>query len=202
LDYSRAVLQTGGANAGPAAVLRSAAPGTRCLYTPAKVTQKGEIIMPHPGFHTLKSASRLCIPALVIAACTFSFAQEPPNCSGLPKADQLRGVLQSVVKEGPSKNGGMGNQEWAVVVTVTASDATSSSAATPAAMNGLAAASLPHRRPTRPMRSAVMITRSPRPIYMPRPNPAEAFTAWPPAPRRTPKPLLAIPPPLERPQIR
>lgn len=72
--------------------------------------------MPHPGFHTLKSASWLCIPALVIAACTFSFAQEPPNCSGLPKADQLRGVLQSVVKEGPSKNGGMGNQEWAVVV--------------------------------------------------------------------------------------
>jgi uncharacterized protein GlcG (DUF336 family) len=38
------------------------------------------------------------------------------GCSHLPNHDQLRTVLQSVVKEGQQKNGGMGNQEWAVIV--------------------------------------------------------------------------------------
>ena len=56
---------------------------------------------------------------MIAVACAFSFpalAQSSPNCSGLPNADRLKSVLQSVVKEGPSKNGGMGNQEWAVIV--------------------------------------------------------------------------------------
>ncbi len=43
-------------------------------------------------------------------------AESKPDCSGLPDARRLRSVLQNVVKEGVEKNGGMGNQEWAVVV--------------------------------------------------------------------------------------
>ncbi|KAA6457587.1 heme-binding protein [Acidobacteria bacterium AB60] len=43
-------------------------------------------------------------------------AQVKPDCTGLPDAGRLRTVIQSVVKEGASKNGGMGNQEWAAVV--------------------------------------------------------------------------------------
>lgn len=43
-------------------------------------------------------------------------AQGNPNCSGLPGAAQLKSAVQSVVKEGASKNGGLGNQEWAAVV--------------------------------------------------------------------------------------
>lgn len=58
--------------------------------------------------------------AAVIAAgamsAPFCLAQNPAECPGLPNAESLRGALQSVVKEGPSKNGGMGNQEWAVIV--------------------------------------------------------------------------------------
>lgn len=45
-----------------------------------------------------------------------SAAQQKADCSGLPDANRLRTVLQSVVKEGASKNGGLGNQEWAVMV--------------------------------------------------------------------------------------
>lgn len=43
-------------------------------------------------------------------------AQSQPDCPGLPTAAQLRTTLQSVVKQGAEKNGGMGNQEWAVIV--------------------------------------------------------------------------------------
>lgn len=43
-------------------------------------------------------------------------AQSKPDCTGLPAASTLKSVVQSVVKEGSSKNGGMGNQEWAVIV--------------------------------------------------------------------------------------
>lgn len=52
-----------------------------------------------------------------VAAATGSMAAQPsPGCSGLPDAGKLRSVVQSVVKEGAAKNGGMGNQEWAAVV--------------------------------------------------------------------------------------
>jgi uncharacterized protein GlcG (DUF336 family) len=52
------------------------------------------------------------------AACLVlpAVAQVKPNCEGLPDAGHLRSVLQTVVKEGAAKNGGMGNQEWAAVV--------------------------------------------------------------------------------------
>jgi hypothetical protein len=43
-------------------------------------------------------------------------AQQKADCSALPDAARLRTVLQSVVKEGASKNGGLGNQEWAAEV--------------------------------------------------------------------------------------
>ncbi len=43
-------------------------------------------------------------------------AQMKPNCEGLPDAGKFRAVVQSVVKEGASKNSGMGNQEWAAIV--------------------------------------------------------------------------------------
>ncbi len=43
-------------------------------------------------------------------------AQAKPNCADLPDAGRLRQVLQGVVRQGSSKNGGMGNQEWATVV--------------------------------------------------------------------------------------
>ncbi|HTU48381.1 MAG TPA: heme-binding protein [Bryobacteraceae bacterium] len=53
---------------------------------------------------------------LSIALALPSGAQQKADCSALPDAGRLRTVLQSVVKEGASKNGGLGNQEWAVVV--------------------------------------------------------------------------------------
>jgi uncharacterized protein GlcG (DUF336 family) len=43
-------------------------------------------------------------------------AQGNPDCSAVPDAARLRGAVQSVVKEGAARNGGMGNQEWAAVV--------------------------------------------------------------------------------------
>jgi uncharacterized protein GlcG (DUF336 family) len=43
-------------------------------------------------------------------------AQTPQGCSALPKGDQLKTVLQSIVKQGAEANGGMGNQEWGVIV--------------------------------------------------------------------------------------
>ena len=45
-----------------------------------------------------------------------SFAQAKPDCSALPDAGRLRTVVQSIVRQGAEKNGGLGNQEWAAVV--------------------------------------------------------------------------------------
>lgn len=60
-------------------------------------------------------------PMLMLAAVSLAcslplFAQAKPDCSGLPDAGRLKSVLQSVVRQGSSKNGGLGNQEWAVIV--------------------------------------------------------------------------------------
>jgi uncharacterized protein GlcG (DUF336 family) len=54
------------------------------------------------------------IPIAALATVLPLLAQ--PNCNGLPNAARLKQVVQSVVKEGAAKNGGMGNQEWATVV--------------------------------------------------------------------------------------
>ncbi len=59
------------------------------------------------GLLLLPTAFALTVPCL---------AQAKPDCSALPNASKLRSVLQSVVKQGHMKNGGMGNQEWAVIV--------------------------------------------------------------------------------------
>lgn len=50
------------------------------------------------------------------ASATALWAQAQPGCASLPDHNRLRSVLQSVVKQGSQANGGMGNQEWAVVV--------------------------------------------------------------------------------------
>jgi uncharacterized protein GlcG (DUF336 family) len=43
-------------------------------------------------------------------------AQMKPDCAALPDVGRLKQVVQSVVREGPFKNGGLGNQEWAAIV--------------------------------------------------------------------------------------
>lgn len=56
--------------------------------------------------------SKLHVPfvlILAVAAGVPCMAQEKPNCSGLPDASRLRSVVQSVVRQGSAKNGGMGN---------------------------------------------------------------------------------------------
>lgn len=57
----------------------------------------------------------IAVLALSLMAMTGQ-AQTSSECAGLPNAQTLRSALQSVVKEGASKNSGMGNQEWAVIV--------------------------------------------------------------------------------------
>jgi uncharacterized protein GlcG (DUF336 family) len=55
---------------------------------------------------------------LLVGACSALplAAQTKPDCSALPDAGRLRSIVESVVKEGAGKNGGLGNQEWAAVV--------------------------------------------------------------------------------------
>ncbi len=60
--------------------------------------------------------SRLVLPALLAAISLPCGAQSKPDCSGLPNAAQLRTSVQSIVRQGSEKNGGLGNQEWAAVV--------------------------------------------------------------------------------------
>jgi uncharacterized protein GlcG (DUF336 family) len=54
------------------------------------------------------------IASLVLSAPCL--AQAKADCSALPDAGRLKSVAQQVVKEGASKNGGLGNQEWAAIV--------------------------------------------------------------------------------------
>ncbi|HEY4010388.1 MAG TPA: heme-binding protein [Acidobacteriaceae bacterium] len=69
----------------------------------------------------MRHASCLLQSATISLACLLcaaapAAAQTPAGCTGLPDAAHLKQVVQSVVREGASKNGGMGNQEWAAVV--------------------------------------------------------------------------------------
>jgi hypothetical protein len=71
--------------------------------------------MPASSLHLLRNL--LTSSAVAFALCTSSvLAQPKANCAGLPDANTVRSTLQSVVKQGAEKNGGMGNQEWAVIV--------------------------------------------------------------------------------------
>lgn len=70
--------------------------------------------MLHPALSRIHRVSLSTVAALLV--CLPAIARSQPDCPGLPTATELRTTLQSVVKEGSSKNGGMGNQEWAVIV--------------------------------------------------------------------------------------
>jgi len=73
----------------------------------------------HPIFSRVHRVSPGRVAALLVCAplvCAPSLARCQAVCPGLPTSTELRSTLQSVVKEGSSKNGGMGNQEWAVIV--------------------------------------------------------------------------------------
>lgn len=70
--------------------------------------------MSHSNFHGFHRISLATFAAL--AVCIPSFAQSQPDCPGLPSATTFRAAVQAVVKGGSSQNGGMGNQEWAVLV--------------------------------------------------------------------------------------
>ena len=59
----------------------------------------------------------LITTALIAGASALAQAQAPGvDCSKVPSYDQLKSALSDSVKEGQSANGGLGNQEWAVVV--------------------------------------------------------------------------------------
>lgn len=53
---------------------------------------------------------------VLITAAMPCLGQQKPDCSALPDTGRLRLAVQSVVREGSSKNGGLGNQEWAALV--------------------------------------------------------------------------------------
>src|SRR6185312_6969019 len=60
--------------------------------------------------------TKICYGLAAVLVCLPAVAQQKPDCTGLPDAARLKSVVQGVVKQGASKNGGMGNQEWAVIV--------------------------------------------------------------------------------------
>jgi uncharacterized protein GlcG (DUF336 family) len=68
------------------------------------------------AMHRFVSSPCLTIFVMIAACPCACLAQAKPDCADLPDAARLRNTLQSVVRQGASKNGGMGNQEWAAVV--------------------------------------------------------------------------------------
>jgi uncharacterized protein GlcG (DUF336 family) len=58
----------------------------------------------------------LSVSMAILALNAPCHAQAKPGCSALPDAGRLRSVVQGIVKDGASKNGGLGNQEWAAIV--------------------------------------------------------------------------------------
>lgn len=69
-----------------------------------------------PGFSCWLRKLLVTGTAIAALAGLPCVAQAKPDCSGLPDASTLKSAVQAVVKEGSQKNGGMGNQEWAVIV--------------------------------------------------------------------------------------
>ena len=72
--------------------------------------------MAHNFIRSLFRLIPLCVAAGGFFMALPCFSQAKPDCSAVPDATRLRGVLQSIVKQGSEKNGGLGNQEWAAVV--------------------------------------------------------------------------------------
>ena len=58
-------------------------------------------------------ATALMVVGMGVAATGTAFAQD---CSSLPDYNKLKQAVQGAVKGGQHANGGMGNQEWAVIV--------------------------------------------------------------------------------------
>lgn len=56
------------------------------------------------------------LTALLTAGLVSAQVKPPPGCEALPDHAKLRSTLQSVNKLGNDANGGMGNQQWAVIV--------------------------------------------------------------------------------------
>jgi uncharacterized protein GlcG (DUF336 family) len=54
--------------------------------------------------------------SIALSLTCLATAQTKPNCTGLPDAAHLRSAVQNIVHDGATKNGGMGNQEWAAIV--------------------------------------------------------------------------------------
>lgn len=59
---------------------------------------------------------RSCFVCLILVSALAAGAQPPAGCRALPGRRRLRSALQAIVKQGPRANGGLGNQEWAVLV--------------------------------------------------------------------------------------
>ena len=72
--------------------------------------------MAHNVFRFLSRLRPLSLATGSLILALPCFSQAKPDCSALPDATRLRTVLQSIVKQGSEKNGGLGNQEWATVV--------------------------------------------------------------------------------------
>jgi hypothetical protein len=70
-------------------------------------------IVNHSSLLTRRLGIVFVFANLCIASALFS---QSPNCAGLPDAGRLKTVVKGVVSQGSSKNGGMGNQEWAAIV--------------------------------------------------------------------------------------
>jgi hypothetical protein len=121
-----------------------------------------------------------------------SFAQTKPDCSALPNADLLRKTLQSVVREGPNKNGGMGNQEWAVTVNRDGIACAVVFSGTNRSQEGPGSRVMQLPKQIRPMGSAARIMRFPPRMSMQPRNLAKVFIVWQRALRQTPSRSLVI----------
>src|SRR5579862_7145709 len=69
-----------------------------------------------PSVKTLFQGCLAACFAFSAFACLPASAQETANCSALPDASRLKSVAQRILREGASKNGWLGNQEWTALV--------------------------------------------------------------------------------------
>lgn len=64
----------------------------------------------------MKSLLKLACLVLFCSLVSSAFAQKTADCGSLPDHGKLQQALIAAVKDGKAGNGGLGNQEWAVVV--------------------------------------------------------------------------------------
>ncbi len=63
-----------------------------------------------------KQGCSFLLVTFIIGLVAVGMAQEPSGCKALPNHESLRSALQAAVKGGSQANGGLGNQEWGVIV--------------------------------------------------------------------------------------